>query len=216
MRNTRREFQNLMCRWLALAVGVFMLAGCASTLDARVTSYQQWPAGTEGATYTIMADDTQRNNLEFQAYADMIRANISATGLIEAQQPKLARFEVRLSYGSPVSQTWVQRYSDNYINDGWGFSPFFGGYGGAYSGWGGGFYMGPSVVNVPVEIHKNTLVVTIKDKHNQGAEVYRSSAVSISEDDNLTELMPYLARAVFDGFPGNNGQVREIRYERPR
>lgn len=216
MRNTLNKSQNIICRWLAVAVGMFMLAGCASTLDARVTSYQQWPAGTEGATYAIVPDDSQRNNLEFQAYADMIRANISATGLVEAQQPKLARFDVQLSYGSPVSQTWVQRYSDNYINDGWGFSPFFGGYGGRYSGWGGGFYMGPSVVNVPVEIHKNTLVVTIKDKHNQSAEVYRSSAVSISEDDNLTELMPYLARAVFDGFPGNNGQVREVRYERQR
>ncbi|MBP6020745.1 MAG: DUF4136 domain-containing protein [Burkholderiaceae bacterium] len=216
MRNIRNKFQNIICRSLAAVVGVLMLAGCASTLDARITSYQQWPSGTEGATYTIVADDAQRNNLEFQAYADMVRANISATGLVEAQQPTLARFDVHLSYSSPVSQTWVQRYNDNYINDGWGFSPFFGGYGGGYSGWGGGFYMGPSVVNVPVEIHKNTLVVIINDKHNQGAEVYRSSAVSISQDNNLAELMPYLARAVFDGFPGNNGQVREVRYERQR
>lgn len=216
MHNIQNRSQNTFGRWLSLVARVLVLTGCASTLDARVTSYQQWPTGTEGATYTIVADDTQANNLEFQAYADMVRANIGATGLVEAQQPKLARFEVQLSYASPVSQTWVQRYSDNYINNGWGFNPFFGAYGGRYSGWGGGFYMGPSVVNVPVEIHKNTLVVTIKDKHNHGAEVYRSSAVSISEDNNLTEMMPYLARAVFDSFPGNNGQVREVRYERPR
>lgn len=214
MRNTYNGSRGVISRFLMLIM--VLLAGCASTLDARVTSYQQWPANTEGANYQIVADPAQQNNLQFQAYADMVRANIGATGLVEARSGQSARFDVLLSYGSPVGQTWVQRYNDGFINDGWGFSPFFGGYRGGYGGWGGGFYMSPSSVNVPVNIYKNTLTVTIKDKQNHDLEVYRSSAVSISSDDNLTELMPYLARAVFDGFPGNNGQVREVHYERPR
>jgi len=28
--------------------------------------------------------------------------------------------------------------------------------------------------------------------------------------------MPYLMQALFDNFPGNNGQVREVRYRRRR
>lgn len=208
--------QSGMLRLLAATVALLVLSACASSLNARVTSYQQWPANAEGASYRIVANAAQADNLQFRAYADMVRANIGATGLVEARPNQPARFDVHLDYDSPVSQRWVQRYNDGFMNDGWGFNPFFGAYRGGYSGWGAGMYMQPSTTTVPVSVHKNTLVVTIKDKQAQGAEVYRSSAVSISTEDNLTELMPYLAQAVFDSFPGNNGQVREVRYDNSR
>jgi len=66
-------------------------------------------------------------------------------------------------------------------------------------------------VNVPVRVNKNTLTVTINENQRQGAQVYKSTAVSSS--GTLVQDMPYLAQAVFDGFPGNNGQVRNITYE---
>lgn len=74
--------------------------------------------------------------------------------------------------------------------------------------------MGPAVTATPIEVYKNTLTITIRDNQNSGIEVYRSSAVSMSEINDLTSVMPYLAQAVFDSFPGNNGQVREVRYDR--
>lgn len=146
----------------------------------------------------------------------MIRAAIGPTGLVEAMAGSAPRFDVHISYDNPVTQTWVQRYNDPYLNDGWGFGPAFGGYYGGYRGWGGGIYMTPSVSNVPVDVYKNTLTVTIKDNRNHGAEVYRSSAVNVSAGENLLQVMPYLAQAVFDGFPGNNGQVREVEYDHRR
>lgn len=205
-----------LCAVAALAVFV---SGCASTLSARVTSYQQWPTDAQGQSYRITPSASQVNNLEFQSIADMVRASIGATGLVEARAGQDARFDVSLLYENPVSQTWVQRRTDPYLYDGWGFSPFggyYGGYGG-FGGWGGGgIFMAPAYQNVPVEVYKNTLAVIIKDRRNNGAEVYRSSAVNVSSTDNLQQVMPYLAQAVFDGFPGNNGQVREVEYERAR
>ncbi|GAB2908697.1 DUF4136 domain-containing protein [Paralcaligenes sp. KSB-10] len=199
-------------RWALLSC-TLLLAGCASTISARVTSYQQWPAGVAGQTYRLVPGPTQTNNLEFDTYADMIRAAIGPTGLVEAIKNQPARFDVTFTYGNPVTQTWVQQYADPPFYN--GFGPGWGGYYGPYNrGWGGGVYFGPSIVNVPVQVYKNSLTVSIKDRHNHGAEVYRSSAVNFSGGDNLLPVMPYLARAVFDGFPGNNGQVREIRYER--
>jgi hypothetical protein len=192
--------------------GALLLVGCASTLSARVTSYQQWPANTQGATYRIVPTDGQKNNLEFQSIADMIRASIGPTGLVEAQQGAAPRFDISVVYANPMTQSWVQRYyNDPYLNDGWGFGPAFG-YGG-YWGWGGGVMFAPPVVNVPVVVYQNSLMVIIKDRQNGGAEVYRSTAVNSSSSDNLIDVMPYLAQAVFDGFPGNNGQVREVRYD---
>lgn len=202
-------------RCLALFVMAFVLTGCASTISARVTSYEEWPGDAVGSTYHIVSTAGQDNNLEFQSFADMVRAAIGPTGLVEAASPEAARFDIVMDYGSQAEKRWVQRYHDPYYMDGWGFNPFFGGiYGGHGWGWGSGIYMGPSTVNVPVEVYKNTLTIIIQDKHNNGREVYRSTALNISDGHNLALVMPYLAQAVFDGFPGNNGQVREVRYDR--
>jgi hypothetical protein len=38
--------------------------------------------------------------------------------------------------------------------------------------------------------------------------------VNVSNGSNLLQVMPYLAQAVFDQFPGNNGTVREVKYDR--
>ncbi|NYT85653.1 DUF4136 domain-containing protein [Pollutimonas harenae] len=208
------RYQKELFRCLVLG-SVFLLAGCASTLSARVTSFQQWPGNAQGETYRIVRTDPQKNNLEFEAVADMVRANIGPTGLVEAQSGK-ARFDLHITYDNPVTKTWVQRYNDPYLNDGW-MGPAFGGYYGGFSGWGwGGIYMAPSVSNFPVDIYNNTLTIVINDNRANNAEVYRSSAVNQSSNDNLLQVMPYLARAVFDRFPGNNGQVREVQYERQR
>ncbi|RTZ40922.1 DUF4136 domain-containing protein [Candidimonas sp. SYP-B2681] len=201
-------------RFGMVLASLFLIVGCASTLSARVTSYQQWPANVEGQTYRIVPSANQANNLEFESFADMLRASIGPTGLVEARGGEPARFDVLISYGNPVSQTWVQRYDDPYLYDGWGFGPAFGGYYGGHGGWWGGMYVTPSVQNIPVEVYKNTLTVIMKDNQNHGTEVYRSSAENVSTYDSLAQVMPYLAQAVFDGFPGNNGEVREINYTR--
>lgn len=207
-----------LSRCLGAAALALMVTGCASTLSARVTSYQQWPSDAQGANYRIVPSANQINNLEFQAIADTIRASIGPTGLVEwrGASTNEPRFDLHIAYDNPLTQTRVQRYNDMYLNDGWGFGPAFGGYYGGYRGWGGGIFMGPSVTSVPVTVYTNTLQVVIKDNRNKGAEVYRSTAVNASSTENLLQVMPYLAQAVFDGFPGNNGQVREVEYPRGR
>lgn len=205
---------DLLWRIWAIA-GLLALAGCANTLSARVTTYQQWPVGVQGEYYRIVPTPTQTGSLEFGAFADMLRAAIGQTGLREAAGGAQARFDVHMQYGTELKQTWVQRYDDYYLNDGW-MGPAFGGYYGGWGGWGGGIFYRPAVVTVPVDVYHNTLTVTILDQAQQGREVYRATAVHRSDADNLPNVMPYLMQAIFDDFPGNNGQVREVRYELPR
>jgi len=192
---------------------LILVAGCASTLSARVTTFQQWPSDAQGASYRIVPP--AGGALEVGTYSDMIRAAIGRTGLHEAQGDQAPRFDVHYEYGTTVSQEWVQRHHDPYFG---GFSPWgWGGYYGGYRGWGGSmFYSPPMFVNVPVQVSKVSLTVTISDNQRQGAQVYKSTAVSAASSDNMVEVMPYLARAVFDGFPGNNGEVRDITYDRQR
>lgn len=213
-----QSHQRRLIQSLAVAASLVFISGCASTLSARVTSFQQWPADAQGATYRVVPAAAQDNNLEFSAVADMVRASLGPVGLVDDQQvtsanaKSTARFDVHIEYSNPVVQTWVQRYPDPYLNDGWGFGPSFGFFNGGYRYWGGGIYVSPPVENIPVAVYKNTLTVIINDNYNKKLEVYRSTAVQHSRQDNLLAVMPYLARAVFDGFPGNNGQVREVEY----
>src|SRR5690606_19487643 len=117
-------------------------------------------------------------------------------------------------YAQPTRQAWVQRFYDPYFDGGpWGG---FMGMGYRGWGWGGGLYMAPTVINVPVQVVEYTLSVVIKDRQKQGAQVYKSTAISHDAASGLAQVMPYLARAVFDGFPGNNGQIRQVDYERER
>lgn len=193
---------------LALA----LVSGCASSLSAQVTRYQQWPADAAGGYYRVVASDAQKNNLPFSAYADMVRAAIGATGLVEAQNAHPARFDLTLDYGNPVEQRWVRRQVDPYYGGDFGFyrPPF----GGRFYPWGGWMAV-PQVEDIPVDLYKNTLTVMIRDRTDHDREVYRATAVSLSQSDNLTAIMPYLVRAVFDRFPGRNGQVIEVQYDLP-
>jgi len=187
-----------------------LLGGCASGLYANVTSYQKWPGDVVGQTYTFApaTDITDANDLAFQAVADMVRATIGATGLIEAVDAQTARFRLHIQYENPQTTVWTQRYSDSFYP--W-FSPYFGYYG-RHFGWGSSMFYAPHLVTVPVQMHKNTLTIRITDHHDNDAEVYRATAVHIGDGDQLIAVMPYLAQAIFDDFPGNNGQVRQVRY----
>jgi len=204
-----------VARWAGIlaVLGALALTGCAApTVSARVTSFQQWPAAVEGQTYQFVpADSSQLNNLEYQSFQDMVRAGIGATGLVEAQPGARGRFDVSFRYGTSQTQVMVRRSYDPY---------FYGGYGGYYGpgpwGMGAGYwgpgYWGPGWVDVPMVVQRNSLTLFIRDTQQGGAEVYRSTAFILSERDDFIRTMPYLVRAIFDNFPGNNGAEREIQF----
>lgn len=207
---SRSSWFSSLGRWVGIfaVLGAMTLTGCAApTVSARVTSFQQWPAAVEGQTYQFVpADPSQINNLEYQSFQDMVRAGIGATGLVEARPGVKGRFEVSFRYGTTQTQVMVRRPYDPY---------FYGGYGGFYGpgpwGMGAGFW-GPDWVDVPMVVQRNSLSLFIRDTQQGGAEVYRSTAFILSERDDLIRTMPYLVRAIFDNFPGNNGAEREIQF----
>jgi hypothetical protein len=61
-------------------------------------------------------------------------------------------------------------------------------------------------------VQRNSLTLQIHDTQRGGAEVYRSTAFILSERDDFLRTMPYLVRAIFDNFPGNNGAERQIQF----
>jgi len=187
---------------LAALLATLMLTGCATMFSASVTTFHQWPVDAAGQTWRLADPADGQNRLEYAAYADLLRTAIAATGLIEATDIQSARFTVSLDYRSEA--TLLIRHET--------IDPFFHGAWGRPWGWGLGGYYTPAWFAVPQDAKNHVLTVTIRDNNN-GAEVYRASAVNVTtENPALAQAMPQLLRVIFEEFPGNNGQVREVRY----
>lgn len=206
MSNSIVGWRCLRAAGMVAALAVSLLSGCATpTVSATVTSFQQWPVDAGGATYRFVdATPSQRNNLEYQSYQDVMRASMGPTGLVEAPEASQARFNVSFNYGVEQTQVMVRQPYDPY---------FYGGFGAMYGPpwWGSGFW-GPNWIDVPAIATRNRLTVEIFDNDRHGAEVYRASAYIVTERGDLIRTMPFLARAIFDNFPGNNGSEREVEY----
>lgn len=202
---------------VAKVAAVALLAGCATTVPARVTTFQQWPADAVGATWKFDPSAAQRDSLEYREYADMIRSGIGPTGMVEARAGQPARFTINFSYGVEPVQVRVERPA---------YDPFYGPWGPWGYGWGGFGYRGrggmgfawgppypPTWTSTTVDASRASLRVEIRDARQNGQKVYESTAVSTGSGDSIPQVMPYLVRAIFDRFPDTNGQVRDVTYE---
>ena len=101
--------------WLTLCTAL-LLAGCASTLTAKVTRFNQWPADAAGASYRFTAPDPQRD-LELQAYQGQVAAELQQLGLRPAAAGKAARFvvDVQADLSERQRQRLVPVYSDQWV-----------------------------------------------------------------------------------------------------
>lgn len=205
----------VLLRWAKVSLAalfLFALAGCATTpsVSARVTSFQRWPADAVGQRYRfVAAEPAQNNNLEYQSFQDTLRSGLGTTGLVEAKAGESARFDVLFKYGVSQTQVMVRQPYDPYFYGGYG--PGFYGSRGYWGGWGG--YWGPGWIDVPTVAYRNALTIEIHDAAHGGAEVYRATAYNVSGGNNMLRVLPYLVRAIFDDFPGNNGSEREVTYQ---
>ncbi len=201
-----------------IGLSLLVVSACSTTSEftTQVTSFQQWPGAVAGELYRF--EQNRAQDLERATYAGYIRSNMFRTGLTEAMGRQPARFDVGFTTATEVRQQLVQRETGNYD-----VSPTLGlGMGFPYGYYGNPFYssigfaMTPRYQTVPVPYHRYTLTVHIRDRQQNGNEVFRASAVADSRERSLPEVMPYLAAAVFDQFPGNNGQVRTVEFERSK
>ncbi len=197
-----------------LCSGALLLGGCATTLRSDVTSFQQWPADSAGASFSFKRVGKQADSLEHKSYEDLARAELIKLRLVQAPAGAKGRFEVSLDYGL---ETRVERSREAVWDDRvYWYQPHWH----ATYGWRPGYWVrdpfGPRVVgyrNVARDVTTRRLRVDISEGTNK---VFEASATSSGAQKSLPVVMPYLVRSVFEGFPGTNGQVRMIDYDTER
>ena len=207
-----------LARLASAALVVAMMAACASPITAKVTSFNQWPADTAGATFSYIRPADSLNDLEQQAYEGYVRVALEKIGLQPAAQGQVGRFQVDIVTGSNTRNRKFREavYRDNYVD----LPPYRDAVGNVFPGyWApdrfGSRYVGDREVTREVQV--STLKLRLMDDKGytpgKPRAVFESRAVYEGDNEDLATLMPYLVRAVFDGFPGQNGRVRILKFD---
>lgn len=213
---------NKMNRQSGLCVTVLMvvalLTGCASPITAKVTSFNQWPSDTAGASFSFIRPVDGLNDLEQQAYEGKVQAELEKMGLKRVAAGQVGRIQVDVVTGNGTRNKTFREaiYRDNYIYH----PPYRDGAGNVYGGfWApdqfGSRYVGDRLVTRTVQVSNLRLRLLDSQGNAPGKPraVFESRAVYEGDNEDLAALVPYLVRAVFDGFPGQNGRVRSIKFD---
>ena len=203
----------------ALLLG--FLAACASPLTTRVTSFNQWPADAAGSTFSYVNRADNTRELEQATYEGFVQAELEKRGLVRAPAGQVGRLQVDVNISNRTEQkTYLQPvYQDNYVY----LPPYRDAAGRIFPGTYaldpfGPRYVGDRQINTTLQT--STLQLRLLDAQGsppgKPRAVFESRAIfeRTGRSDNLPQVVPYLVRAVFDDFPGQNGRVRVVRFDR--
>jgi hypothetical protein len=208
-----------------LSLGVLslaaLLAGCASTLASKVTTFQQWPADAAGQTFAFTSVPLPQplGELEQSSYQGLVADQLMHYGLKPSEPGVPVRFlvEIRPDLTPVNKQSYEPVYNDSPYWVGGGFSRRGSYIGGRYAfDPFGPRYIGDRLVTRTVQISR--LAVVIRDNRatppgGKAPAVFESSAVIQGEVPDLAITLPYLVRSIFAGFPGTSGQVRIVKFD---
>ena len=203
--------------WLAVAA-LGLLTACASPITAKVTSFNQWPADAQGATFSYIRPSDMLNDLEQQAYEAYEQVELEKLGLRRAASGQVGRIQVDIVTGSGTRNKKYREaiYQDYYVYQ----PPYRDAAGNVFPGFWtpdrfGSRYVGDREVTRTVQISnlKLRLLDSQGNAPGKSRAVFESRAVYEGDNEDLPDLVPYLVRAVFDGFPGQNARVRVVKFD---
>lgn len=215
----RFHFDRFTPRWLRAGLAVLALAllgACAGPIQTKVTNFNAWPRDAAGATYSYASANPQREELEQATYEGYVGAELERHGLKQAEPGQMGRFLVEVVATDTTRQkTVLEPVYDNQLI--W-TPPTRDRYGNVYHGYWrpdgfGPRYIGDREVQRTVQV--NRLAVRILDTKGGGKPrpVLNTSAIYEGELEDLPDMVPYLARAAFQDFPGRNGRVQVVRFD---
>ncbi|HWI86151.1 MAG TPA: DUF4136 domain-containing protein [Sphingomonas sp.] len=206
---------------LAAPAALLLASGCATSFRADVSRFQMMPP-PEGQTFSVQAADPRlEGGIEFQTYAQLVSARLTALGYRLVDGGGRPTLVVSMDYG--VDNGHEQIVTTPGIGPAWGWGP--------YGGWGVGYRHGPRGFRGPLygrgfyygwqdpfwyspfgypEINSYTYYVSHLElkirRAGDGQTLFEGRARARSTDQALPHLVPNLVEAMFTGFPGRSGE----------
>lgn len=215
---TTNDICRKLSRFAIVMMAVALLTACTSPITAKVTSFNQWPVDAVGASFSFIRPVDALNDLEQQAYEGQVQAELEKIGLKRVAPGQVGRIQVDVVTGNGTRNKQFREaiYRDNLIYH----PPYRDGAGNVYGGfWApdrfGPRYVGDRTVTRTVQVSNLRLRLLDSQGTAPGKPhaVFESRAVYEGDNEDLATLVPYLVRAVFDGFPGQNGKVRSLMFD---
>ncbi|HEY0879567.1 MAG TPA: DUF4136 domain-containing protein [Zeimonas sp.] len=195
-----------------LAVLSALAAGCATPLRGETTTFNEWPVNAD-RTYRFVRNEAQRNSLEHAQWEALLRAELARAGFRQATDP---RFEVSFDYRADRRLSRVTEYQPMIQPYFWwgSFGPHAGfSVGGPFPWWGSAYYP----VSSDRIWYDYRLRVQIDDLAvRPPRRVYEGTAITDGYIPQPEEVLPLLARALFEDFPGPSGVTRRVEVPRER
>ena len=197
---------------------LIVLSGCASPIIARVSSFQQWPTDAAAGSFGFLAPVDHTRELEQASYANLVAVQLVKQGLQPAASGQQARILVDMSV---TSQLENRSYSSPVYQDQYVYRPGFRDAAGRiYPGYWMPDPLGPRYVGnqqLMQTIQVSNLRLRLLDTQGPAGSsprtVFESNATHEGSPSPLPSVVPYLARAVFEDFPGANGRVQVVRFK---
>lgn len=182
-----------MTRAITGILFLLLLCACQETLTATVTRFHTLPVPPGGHSFVVMAQGLQTGNLEFQHIAGLVSAALQAHGYqpVAPADASKADLVVLLQYGPAGSRSQVIEYAAP-PRPWWGFPPYD-----VYT------------------LYSQFLEVDMFDgpawRRGEQRMVFQGRAFTESGVREFNVVVPYLAQALFERFPGINGETIRVR-----
>lgn len=208
----KKRLAHLRFGLLAILV---LLTGCASTLTSEVTAFHQWPANATDKSFAMA--DGPPNDLQYRAYADLVRAELHRLGFSDAAATPALQVSLHYtSSGRDVREVYPVR-SDPF----WPDTPF------RYGPWPGPYYgspfWGPPWYSPPLYEYRESRYLLNHHELKIGITrivdkklLYDVTVDSETRNTSLTAAMPYMVHSAFADFPGPSGVARKVEMKMQR
>ena len=206
--------------WLLALLGVFvlLLSGCATPVSTQVSRFNAWEPGLSQASFSFARAVDPTRELEQLSYEALVEAELQRLGMRRAAPGEPARLQVDLQVGTQMESRPFLRpvYQDTPV-----YRPGFRDAAGrVYPGHWGPDPFGPRLVGHQqglVTVQTSTLRLRLLEAAAASAPprpVFEATARHEAAGSvALPQVVPWLVKAVFADFPGQNGQVREVRLD---
>jgi len=205
-------------RTASIVVIALALSACANTFRSNVTSFHTITPAAGAKVILVPIDETRQDSLEYRQYASSIQGVLERSGFVGARSDKpdyVIGFDVTINDGREKIRAFPgggfgagnRFWHNGYAWGGW-WNPHYAFGGGFGNGFGGGFG-GNNITARTVYLAELRLEIRQPD----GTMIFEATAETESRTRSLPELVPLLAAALFEEFPGENGKMRRVKLE---
>ncbi len=206
------------CQCAVLAI-VFLLGGCEALpykIHTNVTRFYDPQHIFEKGSFILVAEDAQESSrLEFKSYANLVATYLQDLGYKPFSGTEITQADIIVALSYDSEQKQETRYHQQYTHipsNGFHIN-------GKDVIWHGSDFTVqqnvPEIVSVTeykVELifAQGNTARLIEDKWRLPNHIFEARAHHKGRNAPLHSVMPYMIKAIFTGFPGNNGETLDV------